>query len=259
MIRIDKPRRPPDVLLNRGIKQTEKDKAAYDNNPDDYLSGRDKFPLKDAIYGHVSVKDVQLNSQHGKCCYCEKISRGEIEHYRPKGAVKQSSNSAIRYPGYYWLAYDWDNLLVSCTDCNRSKSTLFPLEDEAARARSHHDNIQDEKPLFINPAKDDPREHIIFRGKEPVPVTESGRKTIECLKLRRPDLQEARIDRLTTLENLRNLIVAGENSDNQNMLDQINTAKKYLEKAKRPEAQFSSMVLDFLNSTSSIQPRTPIG
>lgn len=257
MIRIDKPPRPPDVLLNRGIKQTEKDKAAYDNNPDDYLSGRDKFPIKDTIYGHESVKDVQLNSQHGKCCYCEKISRGEIEHYRPKGAVKQSSKSTIRYPGYYWLAYDWDNLLVSCTDCNRSKSILFPLEDEAARARSHHDNIQDEKPLFINPAKDDPREHIIFRGEEPVPVTELGRKTIESLKLRRPDLQESRRTRLECLEVVRSLIVAGENFDNPNMQEQIKKAIDHLETAVSPESQFSSMAQDFLSLTASAQPQSP--
>ena len=257
MIRIDKPPKPPDVLLSRGVKQTRKDEADYDKDPDGYISGREKFPLKDTIYRHESVKNVQLNAQHGKCCYCEEISRGEIEHYRPKGAVKQSSKSTNQYPGYYWLAYDWDNLLVSCTGCNNNKSILFPLEDEATRARSHHDNIQDEKPLFINPAKDDPREHICFRGEEPVPITELGRKTIECLKLRRPDLQESRRTRLESLEVVRSLIVAGKNFDNPNMQEQIKKAKDHLETAVSPESQFSSMALDFLNSTSSIQRRTP--
>ena len=257
MIRIDKPPKPPDVLLSRGVKQTRKDEADYDKDPDGFISGREKFPLKGTIYGHKSVKNAQLNAQHGKCCYCEKISCGEIEHYRPKRAVRQSPKSTNLYPGYYWLAYDWDNLLVSCTDCNRNKSILFPLEDETTRARSHHDNIQDEKPLFINPAKDEPREHICFCREEPVPVTELGRKTIECLRLRRHDLQAARGDWLTMLEKLRDLIVADENSDNPNVLDQNKKAKKYLEKAKCPEAQFSSMVLDFLNSTASAQRQTP--
>ena len=64
MIRIDKPPKPPNVLLNRGVKQTKKDKAAYDNDPDGYRSGNQKFQFKNTIYGHESVKQVLLNAQH---------------------------------------------------------------------------------------------------------------------------------------------------------------------------------------------------
>lgn len=246
MIRIDKPPRPPDVLLNRGVEQTKKDKAVYDNNPDVYRFGREKFPLKDTIYRHESVKNVQLNAQHGKCCYCEKISCGEIEHYRPKGAVKQSPKSTNQFPGYYWLAYDWDNLLVSCTDCNRNKSTLFPLEDETMRARDHHDNIESEAPLLINPASVDPRDHIQFHGEVPVGKTDSGKITIEGLNLRRPDLDESRRILLNQLKFLHKVMVSRQNSDTPNVLAQ--EAKEKLKKAVSPDAQFSSMARDFLGS-----------
>ena len=244
MIRIDKPPRPPDVLLNRGVKQTKKDKAVYDNNPDVYRFGREKFPLKDTIYRHESVKNVQLNAQHGKCCYCEEISCGEIEHYRPKGAVKQSPKSTNQYPGYYWLAYDWDNLLVSCTDCNRNKSTLFPLEDEAMRARDHHDNIESEAPLLINPASVDPRNHIQFHGEVPVGKTNLGRMTIKALNLRRPDLDESRRTLLNQLKFLHKVMVSSQNGNIPDMLAQ--EAEEKLETAVSQKAEFSSMAQDFL-------------
>ncbi len=250
MIRIEKPSKLPNTLLKQGAAQTRKDEVAYDNDPAGYRSGEQKFQVKNTIY--KSVQQVQFNAQHGKCCYCEAkfgaTSYRNVEHYRPKGAVKQSDTSNKEYPGYYWLAYDWDNLLVSCTVCNNNKSTLFPLEDETMRARSHHDNIQDEKPLIINPAIDDPREHIFFHREEPRHVTERGLKTIESLKLRRPDLQESRRERLTVLEVLRDLIIAEENSDNPNMQDQTKRAKEYLKTAIGPKAQFSSMTQDFLRS-----------
>jgi len=61
--------------------------------------------------------------------------------YRPKGAVQQAPGQKKEYPGYYWLAYDWNNLLFICTACNTKKRELFPLTDSKGRARSHHDDI----------------------------------------------------------------------------------------------------------------------
>ena len=252
MIRVVRPPTKPQILLTKGAEQTEQDKAAYDTDSGGYRSGNKTFKSKKKIYGHKSVRRALRNVQHSKCCYCEaKIgatSYRNVEHYRPKGAVKQSVTSNNKYPGYYWLAYDWDNLLMSCTVCNNNKSTLFPLEDEGTRARSHHDNIEAETALFINPAIDDPQEHIYFHREEPIPISEMGRKTIECLELRRPDLQESRRTCLESLEVLRSLIVAGENFDNPNMQEQIKKAKDHLETAVSPESQFSSMAQVFLAS-----------
>ena len=257
MIRIDKPPKPPDVLLNRGVKQTKKDKAAYDNDPDGYRSGNQKFQFKNTIYGHESVKQVLLNAQHDKCCYCEvKGGTKEVEHYRPKGAVKEARGTKEKFPGYYWLAYEWDNLLMSCGDCNRNKSSLFPLIDESRRVYNHHDNIEDEKPLIINPVKDDPRKHILYSRQEPIPITELGQKTIECLKLRNHNLQESRLRWLNILEILCDIILEGENSDDPNMQDPIQKARQQLKIATSPESEFSSMAQDFLRPRVSVQRQT---
>lgn len=83
-------------------------------------------------------------------------------------------------PGYYWLAYRWQNLLLSCHDCNCTyKRTLFPLADPIERARSHHDDLTREQPLFIDPAMQDPRDHIRFDDDLPTGITAQGVTTIE--------------------------------------------------------------------------------
>jgi hypothetical protein len=67
----------------------------------------------------------------GKCAYCETFIEqnhpGAVEHFRPKGAVSDEDFNVVRigsganqinHPGYYWLAYEWLNLLPACYDCN---------------------------------------------------------------------------------------------------------------------------------------------
>jgi len=53
-----------------------------------------------------------------------------VEHYRPKGKVTvrtdendQTSREVIDHPGYFWLAYEWYNLILSCPYCNTSHAT----------------------------------------------------------------------------------------------------------------------------------------
>src|SRR6266511_3690577 len=146
MIRIEKPAKPPRILTTKGAAQTQNDCAAYDASPADYHSGKKTLSIDSKIYGAKSVKNALLRAQHNKCCYCESkfrhTSYGAVEHYRPKGSVKQAPGLKEEYPGYYWLAYDWNNLLVSCERCNTShKGNLFPLMDNNTRTRSHHGDI----------------------------------------------------------------------------------------------------------------------
>lgn len=191
MIRIVKPIKVPKILTTRGTEQIQQDCAAYDASPTDYRSGEKTFTIDSKIYRAESVKKVLRRAQYNKCCYCETrflaTSYGAVEHYRPKGAVQQARGQKKEYPGYYWLAYDWNNLLFSCTACNTKKRELFPLRDNNARARSHYDDIAMEQPFLVNPAVENPRDHIRFREGDPEHLTEIGRITIQVLDLRRPD------------------------------------------------------------------------
>ena len=133
MITVKKPGRVPDVLKKRGAEATQRACAAVAAGKTPTFSGD--------IYGHDEVRAALRTAQHSKCCYCEsKITHitEDVEHYRPKGAVRQSPHDARPLsPGYYWLAYEWKNLYLSCSICNSShKRDLFPLKNPERRARS---------------------------------------------------------------------------------------------------------------------------
>src|SRR5215469_15345176 len=62
-----------------------------------------------------------------KCAYCESpvghVAYGEVNHFRPKALVQEDA----AFPGYYWLAYEWSNLLLACRQCALSKRNRFPI------------------------------------------------------------------------------------------------------------------------------------
>jgi len=245
MIRIDR-EDAPRVLTTRGAARTRQDCAAYEASPDAYLTGQKTFTADSRIYGRAVVKKALLRSQHKKCCYCERkilaSGYGDVEHFRPKGAFRQDEVSDEQKPGYYWLAYTWSNLLISCSVCNTSwKRTHFPLENPLSRARSHMDSVVEERPLLIDPTVEDPREHIRYNGDAPYALTARGRETIERLGLRRGDLLEQRQTLLRLLTTLRSVVeVLG--SDAPESRD----ATAHMQGLTDKSAEFSSMVIDFL-------------
>ena len=156
MIRIHRPNPPPSALTRLGVQQTDLDSAAYENNPIAYIS-HEKSPPPKRYYARKDVKNVLLKMHRNKCCYCERkrwdSTELHAEHFRPKGSVQQTRAHNKEYPGYYWLAYSWDNLLLACAPCNSTfKGALFPLENPGHRARSHKDDLSIECALFVNPA-----------------------------------------------------------------------------------------------------------
>ena len=252
MIQIVKLIPAPKILTTKGTEQTQQDCAAYDANPTDYRSGEKTFKIDTKIYSAESVKKALRGAQYNKCCYCESkflsTSYGAVEHYRPKGAIQQARGQKKEYPGYYWLAYDWNNLLFSCTACNTKKGALFPIKDNNARARSHYDDIAMEQPLLVNPAIENPRDHIRFSEGDPEHRTEIGRLTIQVLCLRRQDLEEARREWLAQLKIFRKLVEEQKDSTDPGIQDLVREAREKLDAAIRPEAEHCSMAMDFLES-----------
>jgi uncharacterized protein (TIGR02646 family) len=153
--------------------------------------------------------------QHGKCAFCESkvahISYGDVEHFRPKAAYRQSETAKLKKPGYFWLAYSWDNLFFTCELCNRRhKANLFPLTRESGRAHLHNDDVTAESPMFINPAEEDPEALIAFdEAGVPYAISNDERAniTIKSLGLDRPELNIRRLEHLEILKDLRDLIV----------------------------------------------------
>ncbi len=124
------------------------------------------------------AKDELKKDSHDKCAYCEAptsvVAFGDVEHFRPKS-------------DYWWLAYCYENYLVSCQLCNQKfKGAKFPIANSklkppvnirkntadstiASKASlltpdsldtnsiaSFESDHQTERPYLLNPYIDDP-------------------------------------------------------------------------------------------------------
>lgn len=98
-----------------------------------------------------------LYAMHGWCCgFCSSFlplnDRGDVEHFRPKGKIEEDS----KHGGYWWLAYNFENYLLSCSRCNSAcKRTHFPLIAGGKRItyKSRH-KLSAEPRLLIDPTLD---------------------------------------------------------------------------------------------------------
>ncbi|MCE7990953.1 MAG: hypothetical protein HEP71_03200 [Roseivirga sp.] len=149
------------------------------------------------------VREELIEMYYGKCAYCEnKELKPEVEHYRPKKRVTGKPD----HPGYYWLCYEWTNLLPSCRYCNTEggKGNHFPVAGTHVKATPKVNNrldeaeckidsqtLLDEKPYLLNPETDDPTRFIRFnrQGKAIAKGPgEKGRHTIKMCNLNRDNL-----------------------------------------------------------------------
>lgn len=168
----------------------------------------------------TDYKSVFAEAQYGKCGYCEMMviggQPGDVEHYFPKGAVwrlqddpsmwgrerKWASTVEGRKPeviseqGYWWLAYDWSNYLLSCTVCNQYwKLSYFPVENNPRHLPPSAE--AQEIALLLNPFDDsrNPAEHLHFNDFGQVEAKDDspfGYETIRTCGLDRESLRRAR-------------------------------------------------------------------
>lgn len=197
----------PTILASRGKTQTDVEIAKVTANPSRFTDGIEKLEFDSTIYGHQSVKEALKTMQHEKCCFCESkithIAHGDVEHFRPKAAWYSESIKGLVRPGYFWLAYAWNNLLYCCQVCNqRHKRNHFPLSDETSRCTYPNTAVHAESPLFINPADEEPNLYIGFRGDAAYAIRgqQKGIETIKGLQLNRKEIRLRRSEKLEMLK-----------------------------------------------------------
>jgi hypothetical protein len=130
--------------------------------------------FKAADKRRLEVREMLNTFYFDKCGYCEMHNHPEVEHYRPKGKVTEDP----AHPGYYWLCYEWTNLLPSCHDCNavNGKLNQFPVLGvrvpgpsllpngalDAAYSAAHKTLLQAERPYLLHPEIDNPTLYLGF-------------------------------------------------------------------------------------------------
>lgn len=254
MIRIDKGP-APEVLVEKETTLVKVYKEAFDAHEDEYLSGKKSFNITDDYKINI-VKDTLLSKQNKKCCFSEAKFVGDyphVEHFRPKKRVDILTTGERLFPGYYWLAYNWENLFLCKELINCSyKKNYFPLFDETERNRTHHDTYIEQN-ILIDPSKENPRDHVIFFEYEPKPLTPKGKQNIDLLGLRHSSFTEARRKRFKELKWLKDqvdiAVATGLGLDHDVIKGNIDKLKA----AIKPSAEFSSMAIDLLQDWPHIQ------
>ena len=189
----------------------------------DIAKTKSKSKIKDSIYRdpytdvdeiRSRVEDQLALSYHNKCAYCEKLCKADIEHYRPKKGVNEDSS----HDGYYWLCYEWTNLIPACVKCNRDggKHNQFPilgsrlfspifLLDQNLDLNENKINstpLINEKPYLLHPEVDNPENFFEFevdsKGEgiriKGIDTDGRGKKTIEICSLNRLELKLERVE-----------------------------------------------------------------
>lgn len=149
------------------------------------------------------MRDSLKTIFHNKCVYCECIeNKPEIEHYRPKKGVSEDP----AHQGYFWLCYEWTNLLPSCRYCNTeggkgnkfqiSGNRVFsaPIEGtlfNTDRCKLTSNELVGESPMLLNPEIDNVEYCFSFKINGEmigIDVPGRGKYTINTCNLNRDNL-----------------------------------------------------------------------
>ena len=257
------------------------DRQNYENN---VKKTKVKFTFE--VYKDPELAAAMEAAMGRKCAYCESdfahVMPKDIEHYRPKSEI--TADPAPLQPGYYWLAGEWDNLLVSCADCNRArkhevpgqpkklklgKETQFPLSDEQRRVRQQGAlDPEDTVRLLLNPCIDQPDDHLTFdeqgliHAQTDANGVESamGTTSITVYALQRKELVEKRLEVLNSFRHefgqlaylvanhntLKSLGASAAQLDTN--LDQIRTVRKKMKSMLAAGAPYLAMLRGWIRA-----------
>lgn len=129
---------------------------------------------------------------HAKCWYSEaslQECEGQVEHYRPKKRLH-----GVRHHGYWWRAFDWENLRLAHPTVNRRKTdyltgkrvgkgSYFPLRDEASRAINRDQEVH-EDPVLLDPVVPTDSRLICFSEESGAPRPRYSKQQNEWLHRR---------------------------------------------------------------------------
>ena len=198
------------IRIDRGTEPAELPPVRMRRLARAVLARRSHQEIEFVDYNLASVRTRLYQGQHSKCAYCERpIGRDglPIEHFRPSQGADRgdpfTKQHRLDKDRYWWLAWSWSNLLLGCPTCNSAafKGNWFPLVQGSPEVQipngilyDHHPcfAIELEQPLLIDPAREDPLDHMVWLPMDPSAPegrwrafhkTERGRITIHILGL----------------------------------------------------------------------------
>lgn len=221
------------------------------------LKNTHKFNSK--IYRDTTLESLN-ELYHSKCAYCETNTAAgapmQVEHYRPKAKVTNENN----HFGYYWLAYEWSNLLLSCSKCNRGKGNHFPITGNRINAPelNEHDGLPNEaycyanslillgeQALLLNPEIDDVEKDFYFNiDGSIIGISDRAKQTIQICHLNRKELVFKRLQIINSFKaEIKDILADFLNHEisSAQCRDSIKRVFKRMAVLQNPEKQYSRL------------------
>lgn len=172
-------------------------------------------------YRHPEIKETLKKETGYKCVYCEsKIGHntpGDIEHKIPSSKAEA-------------LHFNWENLTIACTECNRRKNDYYETDEQ-----------------FLDPYNDEVEEMIEHHG--PIVSWKTGYPrveiTVRILGLNAHKRSQLIFHKIIKIEELNNLLGRWHNEANS-------TLKRLLlmqvGEMTQKDAEYSAMVISILQN-----------
>ncbi|MGQ4607215.1 AAA family ATPase [Raoultella ornithinolytica] len=192
---------------------------------------RTRAPFNKEVLSSAVIDELK-RVQNNKCAYCEIALGGGsdrfISHYRPLSNAIDPKNNIEHVHCYSWFAYEWQNLMLICEECNSYKLNYFPIMGRTAYTFSSWKAAQImEQPILLNPFEDNPTSHLMFDTDGMVfGNTEQGKATVDLLNLNRPSLQINR--KKTIVQTLELILFSHDNNElSKTLSEHTNDANTY--------------------------------
>ena len=110
---------------------------------------------KQKLWRDDRIRNWLLGLFHNKCWYTEAqeaVSAYHVDHYRPKGRVTDVGRVHPE-PGYWWLAFRWDNYRICGQLINVKKNDVFPLVSGHRAMPGDTGSLRLEAPALLDPPR----------------------------------------------------------------------------------------------------------
>lgn len=202
----------PAFLQSEEVREAQRRLLAHLHLPD--VQRRQLRPrIEDEILYDPRVVEPLREVFGGLCAYCEQsVPEGGLHHHRPLFSVDTQDKDY-----YAWLAYEWRNLLLVCSECSKRSADMFPISAQRGQYLALIEDLRaQEAPLLIDPTYEAPTKHFefLFNG-EVQGETPRGEDLVQFLDLNRRNLVAGREQVLSTI--VRGWESAVENGDERKL------------------------------------------
>jgi uncharacterized protein (TIGR02646 family) len=154
-----------------------------------------RLPFDEKVWRMLDLRQALLKVFNGCCAFCEAPlapgERNNVALFRPRERAMQLDGT-VSVEHYWWLAYRWDNLYSTCSECSSHKGSRFPVTGRRAQP---HTEVANERAMLLDPCADDPESQLVFSEQGTVEgTTDRARITIDVFGLNRKSLVKRRHD-----------------------------------------------------------------